>query len=102
MGRRLLKKIGLEKIYKGNQNISGKYFLNERKEINNQHVSNPFCSYLDVGLRRTTTGSRIYAVMKGGTDGGLYIPHNESGKQFPGWSKKDGEILFKPEICKNY
>lgn len=39
--------------------------------------------YLDVGLNRTSTGARVFAVMKGAVDGGLNIPH--STKRFPGY-----------------
>ena len=35
----------------------------------------PFRCFLDVGLTRTTTGNRVFAVMKGAVDGGLDIPH---------------------------
>lgn len=55
----------------------------------------PFKAYLDVGLRRTTTGSKIFAALKGAVDGGVNIPHSE--KRFVGYDKEkstvDGEIL---------
>ena len=38
----------------------------------------PFKVLLDVGLRRTTTGARVFGVMKGAIDGGLLIPHSTS------------------------
>lgn len=34
-----------------------------------------FRCYLDVGLARTSTGARIFGVLKGAVDGGLDIPH---------------------------
>ena len=37
---------------------------------------------MDVGLRRTTTGARIFGVLKGAADGGLNIPHSDN--RFPG------------------
>ena len=43
----------------------------------------PFKVFLDVGTRRTTTGSRLFGAVKGASDGGLYVPHNE--KRFPGY-----------------
>lgn len=101
--RRLLKKLEMDKIYQGNKNISGEFFLNEREEsLDEENIRNPFCAYLDVGLRRTTTGARIFASMKGATDGGIYIPHNENGKQFPGWRKEEGSGIFKTEKCRHY
>ena len=35
----------------------------------------PFRAFLDVGLARTTTGARVFGVLKGAVDGGLDIPH---------------------------
>ena len=50
----------------------------------------PFKALLDVGLKRTTTGSRLFGALKGACDGGLDIPHNA--RRFPG-SKKEGKDL---------
>jgi len=50
----------------------------------------PFKAVLDVGLKRTTVGSKVFGVLKGAADGGLHIPH--STKRFPGYKageKKD-------------
>jgi len=33
---------------------------------------------LDVGLARTSTGAKIFAVMKGVADGGINVPHSET------------------------
>ena len=46
----------------------------------------PFKAIVDVGLTRTTTGARLFGVMKGALDGGIDIPHSE--KRFPGFSKE--------------
>jgi len=40
---------------------------------------------LDVGLKRTTTGARVFGALKGALDGGLYIPHHT--RRFPGSTK---------------
>lgn len=57
----------------------------------------PFKCYLDVGLRRTSTGNRVFGAMKGASDGGIFIPHNE--KRFPGYDPEtkalDAEVLQK-------
>ena len=42
---------------------------------------------LDIGLVRTTVGNRVFGVLKGATDGGLYVPHNT--KRFPGYTKDE-------------
>jgi len=101
--RRLLKKLNLENHYKGKDVPNGEYLLNWND--GDEEKPNPFVAYLDVGLRRTTTGARVYAAMKGAVDGGLYIPHNKNGKQFPGWSKdeigsKSG--AFDASKCRKY
>merc|ERR1712070_1239881 len=44
---------------------------------------NAFKALLDVGLKRTTLGSKIFSAMKGAFDGGLEIPHSE--KKFYGY-----------------
>merc|ERR1712196_522398 len=48
-----------------------------------------FHALLDVGLKRTTLGSKIFAAMKGAFDGGLEIPHNE--KKFYGYDADEKE-----------
>jgi large subunit ribosomal protein L5e len=50
----------------------------------------PFKVFLDVGLKRTTTGNRIFGALKGASDGGLYVPHNE--KRFPGYDIESKEL----------
>ena len=48
-------------------------------------------------MKRTSTGSRVFGALKGASDGGLHIPHNE--KRFPGYDlegkKLDAEVLKK-------
>jgi len=58
----------------------------------------PFKCFLDVGLKRTTTGNRVFGVLKGASDGGLYIPHNE--KRFPGYDAESKQL--NSEMLKNY
>jgi len=88
IARRMLTKIGLADTYKGQDEVTGEivktemngktYYVDELDEN-----KRPFRCNLDVGIRSTTTGARIFGVMKGATDGGLDIPHNE--KRFPGY-----------------
>lgn len=81
LARRLLEKVGLDKMYAGNTKYGSDYDASaEEKE------RRPFKVVLDVGLRATKTGSKVFAVMKGASDGGLYVPH--SATRFPGASKK--------------
>jgi len=48
-------------------------------------------------LRRTSTGSRVFGALKGASDGGIFIPHND--KRFPGYNPEtkqlDAEVLRK-------
>lgn len=60
----------------------------------------PFKALLDVGLARTTTGSRIFGALKGAVDGGLNVPHNS--KRFPGTEVDGKEIKSNPETHKKY
>jgi len=100
LARRLLKKFNMED-YEGVLEADGNHFL-EEADYNEEEPKEPFTCYLDVGLRRTTTGARVYAAMKGATDGGLVIPHREGGKQFPGWYKEEGQEGFEPDVCRKY
>ena len=76
--RRLLTKLGMAEMYKGNEKIDGeiKTCEGEKKThyVAELGEKRPFRCYLDVGLRRTTTGARVFAVLKGCNDGGLDIP----------------------------
>jgi len=94
IARRALTELGIADKYIGVEEVTGADFTVE--EIENG--PRPFFVLLDVGLNRTTTGARIFAVMKGAVDGGLEIPHNN--KRFVGFSKESGE--FKPEVLKKY
>merc|ERR1719330_481833 len=40
--------------------------------------------------------------MKGAVDGGLAIPHGDSGKQFPGWSSMEGQTNFDTDVLRKY
>jgi large subunit ribosomal protein L5e len=101
VARRLLAKLGLDEIYKGNLTFEGDddeddeeyspevvsteynkrtYFV---EELNDD--KNPFRALLDVGIITTSTGSRVFGALKGATDGGLDIPHSE--KRFPGYDR---------------
>jgi len=86
LARRHLTKIGLAGKYEGVVEATGEDFNVE--EIDGQ--SRPFRANLDVGLARTTTGSRVFAALKGATDGGLNVPH--STKRFVGYSSEGKQL----------
>jgi len=58
----------------------------------------PFMAFLDVGLKRTSTGSRVFAALKGASDGGIFIPHSEN--RFPGYDVETEKL--DPEILRKY
>jgi len=94
LARRVNAKFKLD--YEGNTDIKGEDYNVEP----NPEGAAPFHAVLDVGLHRTTTGARMFGALKGATDGGLEIPHND--RRFPG-TKKDGkETTPNPELHRKY
>jgi len=94
VARRALTKLGLADKYEGVTEPTGELQLTEEL---GEDEPRPFKCYLDVGLRRTSTGNRVFGAMKGASDGGIFIPHNE--KRFPGFDPEskaiDAEVLQK-------
>ena len=89
LARRVLTQLKMEKFEGLNDAAKiGEDFTQEEVE-----ERRPFKVILDVGLARTTTGSKIFAVMKGVCDGGVYVPH--SPKRFVGANEDgvDAEVL---------
>ncbi|KAK6045488.1 ribosomal L18p/L5e family protein [Cooperia oncophora] len=50
--------------------VTGEYFI-----VEDEGGRRPFKAVLDVGLSRTTTGCKIFGLMKGVVDGGIDVPH---------------------------
>ncbi|XP_064616227.1 large ribosomal subunit protein uL18-like [Liolophura sinensis] len=94
LARRLLKKLNLDSIYPGCEEVNGDEFYVE--DVDGEPGA--FRCFLDVGLARTTTGARVFGAMKGAADGGLDIPH--SVKRFPGYDGESKE--FNAEIHRNH
>lgn len=69
-----MKALKLDELYKGVDEVNGEDYNAEVEGDN----PNPFMAVLDVGLARTSTGAKIFAVMKGVADGGIYVPHSET------------------------
>lgn len=94
VGRRLLKKLGLDSDYEGNTEVDGEviktemngrvYYVDELADDNR-----PFRALLDCGIRTTSTGNRVFGALKGASDAGLDIPHSE--KRFPGYDRETKE-----------
>jgi len=94
LARRLLQKYKLDKIYEGQTNPDGEMFNVEDVEDG----PGAFRCHLDVGLARTSTGAKLFAVMKGAIDGGLDVPHSE--KRFPGYDKESKE--YNAEVMRSH
>lgn len=60
MARRVLKKLGLDKIYQGLVEPDGQDYNVEPVEKQEE----PFYCVLDVGLKAKTTGGKIFAALK--------------------------------------
>ncbi|KAF8254173.1 hypothetical protein K440DRAFT_639936 [Wilcoxina mikolae CBS 423.85] len=89
LARRTLTKLGLEDSFEGVEEVDGEFKLTEAAEVDGEE-RRPFKAHLDVGLHRTSTGSRVFGAMKGASDGGLFIPHSES--RFPGYDMESKEL----------
>lgn len=93
VARRALQKLGLDETYTGVEEVEGEFELTQAVE----DAPRPFKVFLDIGLQRATTGARVFGVLKGASDGGLYVPHSPN--RFPGWDiegeELDAELLRK-------
>eukprot|EP01112_Ceratiomyxa_fruticulosa_P004561 TRINITY_DN150_c0_g1_i1.p1 TRINITY_DN150_c0_g1~~TRINITY_DN150_c0_g1_i1.p1 ORF type:complete len:294 (-),score=67.31 TRINITY_DN150_c0_g1_i1:88-969(-) len=93
LARRTLAKLKLDTKYVGNTNVNGEDFNVSPVESG----ARPFRALLDAGLARTSTGAKVFAVLKGATDGGIDVPHSVS--RFVGFSaeskKLDAAVLRK-------
>lgn len=87
---------GLGNKYEGVTAPDGTLSLTEA--LDEEDAPCPFKCYLDVGLKRTSTSSRIFSALKGPSDGGIFIPHSD--KRFPGYDAKSKE--FDAEVLKKY
>merc|ERR1712230_160959 len=89
VARRALSKLQIADMFPGVEEADGEYKLTEAAEVDGEE-RRPFKCFLDVGLARTSTGARVFGAMKGASDGGIFIPHNE--KRFPGYDPESKEL----------
>lgn len=76
----------MDTMYEGikGKDIDGDYvdmYRDDGEHINEER--RPFKCILDIGIYRATTGNRVFGALKGFTDGGVYVKHNN--KRFPGF-----------------
>lgn len=112
--RRLLSELNLDEMYPGVEEVEGAVNVfnaygmqvadgsrcNSKKfyvEGADEQDRKPFRAYLDVGIKSTSRGAKVFAAMKGASDGGMDIPHNY--KKFPGYDP-DAKT-YDPEEFKN-
>jgi len=96
LARRLLRKLKLDRYYPGKKRLDGNMFKSNVQNVQwkpGEKIYRPFKCLLDVGLKRTTSGARVFGALKGAVDGGLDIPHSE--KRFPGFTRGKGKIKDK-------
>jgi len=87
LARRVNHKFGLSELFEGQKEVDGEdYNVTEDADPDGR---SPFRALLDVGLKRTTTGARVFGALKGATDGGLDVPHKD--RRFPGSAKGEDE-----------
>ena len=94
LARRINRKFNL--AYEGNSEVNGEDYNVEAAE----EGAKPFRALLDVGLARTTSGARVFGALKGATDGGLDVPHNDH--RFPGSKREGTEWTTSPETHRKY
>lgn len=94
IARRILHKFGLDKVYEGQVEVDGEKYSVEDVDDG----PGAFRANLDVGLAHTTTGAKVFAVMKGAVDGGIEVPHSE--KRFPGYDKESKE--FNAQVLRDH
>lgn len=94
LARRTLTKLGLEESFEGVAEADGEYKVTGSNEDDRR----PFKAVLDVGLKRTSTGARVFGAMKGASDGGIFVPHSES--RFPGFDVETKEL--EAEVLRKY
>jgi len=96
LARRVNAKFSLK--YDGQTKVDGEDYNVEPSE--DEDAAKPFKALLDVGLARTTAGARIFGALKGATDGGIEIPHNDH--RFPGSKREGTEWTTSPETHRKY
>merc|ERR1712039_1110677 len=91
------KTMGLDDQFKGKEELDGEEYHVEDEDGERR----PFKCILDVGIRTTCVGARMWGALKGAVDGGLHVPH--STKNFPGYKpaeEKGAESEYDAEAHK--
>merc|ERR1712232_902981 len=87
VARRVLDKLRLADMFTGVKEVDGKDYDVSADAEAVKLSRRPFKAILDIGTTKSTTGNRVFGVLKGACDGGLHIPH--SVKKYPGYVKEE-------------
>lgn len=92
LARRTLAKLGIADKFEGAKEATGAYAAvrTKKEDQGDDEARFPFKAVLDIGLARTTTGARLFGVMKGAVDGGIAVPHRPN--RFPGFNKEKSTL----------
>jgi large subunit ribosomal protein L5e len=95
LARRTLTKLKIADKFEGVKEATGAYQAARTKKDDqgDDEKRFPFKAILDIGLARTTTGARLFGVLKGAVDGGIAVPHRPN--RFPGFNKEKSELNAK-------
>ncbi|KPA86114.1 putative 60S ribosomal protein L5 [Leptomonas pyrrhocoris] len=95
LARRTLAKLGIADKFQGAKEADGSYAAvrTKKDDQGDDEERFPFKAILDVGLARTTTGARVFGVLKGAVDGGIAVPHRPN--RFPGYNKEKSALNAK-------
>lgn len=86
LGKRAMRQNNLHKIYRGNEESVGVTHIVSNLAGQPASIS----AILDVGLKRPTSGARVFAVLKGVADAGVNIPY--SPRRFFGFNEKTKKL----------
>jgi len=87
--RRLLQKFNMDQKFVGTEEVTAAFEDAFVQNPDGPEGMNAFHALLDVGLKPTTLGSKLFSAMKGAFDGGLEIPH--TAKKFYGYDADEKE-----------
>ena len=90
VARRTLTKLKIADKFPGAKEATGDFKACRDKKDDEEEGRFPFKAILDIGLARTTTGAKVFGVLKGAVDGGIAVPHKPN--RFPGFNKATSKL----------
>jgi len=92
LARRLLASKNMDSLFEGVSEVTGEFDQDSTTKDGkvSEDGRRPFRMFLDVGLKRTVTGAKVFAALKGAVDGGIHIRHNP--KRFYGYDDETKQL----------